>query len=139
MKHFNSNRKGFIRVLLLASLIIPLIPFLLVKGGILTSSILFAITLVPPTILMGVLRCSLYSERQDPILSLRVPPWQVDINQIKEIIKGNTPWIGLKPATATKGLLIKYNAYDEIYISPEDNDFFIQALEELNDKIKISR
>ena len=63
---------------------------------------------------------------------------KIEINEIREIIKGKTLWVGLKPATARKGLIIKYRKFDEIYISPETNDEFISQLLEINDTIKIT-
>ena len=61
----------------------------------------------------------------------------IEIKEIREIIKDKTLWVGLKPATARKGLIIKFGKYDEIYISPETNDEFINHILELNDAIKI--
>ncbi|MBQ0768242.1 MAG: PH domain-containing protein [Bizionia sp.] len=63
---------------------------------------------------------------------------RIEINKIHEIIKGKTLWSGLKPATARNGLIIKYEKYNEIYISPETNDCFVKKILELNDKIKIT-
>lgn len=63
---------------------------------------------------------------------------QVDINKIREIIKGGTTWIGIKPATAPNGLMIKFNAHDELYISPENNDSLIDALKKINQKIIVT-
>ena len=61
----------------------------------------------------------------------------IEIKEIREIIKDKTLWVGLKPATARKGLIIKFGKYDEIYISPEKNDEFINHILKLNDAIKI--
>tara|TARA_B110000091_G_scaffold170053_1_gene182536 strand:+ start:83 stop:520 length:438 start_codon:yes stop_codon:yes gene_type:complete len=63
---------------------------------------------------------------------------KIEIKEIREVIKGKTLWVGLKPATARKGLIIKYGKFDEIYISPQTNDEFINRLLELNDAIKIT-
>ena len=63
---------------------------------------------------------------------------KIEIKEIREVIKGKTLWVGLKPATARKGLIIKYGKFDEIYISPQTNDEFINQLLELNDAIKIT-
>ena len=63
---------------------------------------------------------------------------KIEITEIREIIKDKTLWVGLKPATARKGLIIKYGKFDEIYISPEINDKFISHILELNDAIKIT-
>ncbi|MGO3182207.1 MAG: PH domain-containing protein [Aequorivita sp.] len=62
----------------------------------------------------------------------------IEINNIYEIIKGKTMWAGLKPATAQKGLIVKYNKYNEIYISPKNNDSFIAELLKLNSRIEIT-
>ena len=65
---------------------------------------------------------------------------KIKLGAIKEVIKGKTRWVGLyKPATARKGLIIKYDKYDEIYISPKTNDLFIAKLLELNSEIKINQ
>ena len=62
---------------------------------------------------------------------------EIEIERIIEIIKGKNKWCGLKPATARNGLIIKYDKYEEIYISPETNDTFIEKILELNKNIKI--
>ena len=62
---------------------------------------------------------------------------KIKISRIHEIIKGKTMHVGFKPALATKGLIIKYNKYDDIYISPNSNDTFIEAVLKINSNIKI--
>jgi len=61
----------------------------------------------------------------------------IPLENIREIIKNKTLWVGLKPATARKGLIIKYNTYDEIYISPQDNEEFIKSILSYKADIKI--
>jgi hypothetical protein len=63
---------------------------------------------------------------------------KISIDRITKVEKGKTLWVGLKPATATKGLIIKYDTYNEIYISPKTNESFIEKLLELNSNITIS-
>ena len=62
---------------------------------------------------------------------------EIKISNIREIIKGQTTWVGIKPALARKGLIIKFNKFDEIYISPISNDMMISDLIEINPNIKI--
>ena len=62
----------------------------------------------------------------------------IAIDDIREVIKGKTLWSGIKPATARKGLIIKYKGFQEIYISPRTNDTLVQKLLELNKDIKIT-
>lgn len=64
---------------------------------------------------------------------------KIEMERIKEIVKGKSFWSGLKPATARKGLIIKYDKYEEIYISPKTNDTFILKILEYNKDIKITK
>ncbi|EAR00976.1 PH domain-containing protein [Maribacter sp. HTCC2170] len=63
---------------------------------------------------------------------------KISIDRIYEIVKGRTLWMGSRPATAKKGLIIKYDAYNEIYISPKTNEKFIEKILELNPDILIT-
>lgn len=80
-----------------------------------------------------------YYKLTDKKLFYRSGPFYgaIELTKITEIIKGKTMWSGLKPATARKGLIIKYEKYNEIYISPHTNDSFIKAILKLNPDIKI--
>jgi hypothetical protein len=62
---------------------------------------------------------------------------KIEIAQIREIIVGKSMWSGLKPATARNGLIIKYDKYNEIYISPKSNIEFVERILKLNPEIKI--
>lgn len=61
----------------------------------------------------------------------------MSITEIQKIVKGKTAWSGVRPATAFKGLLIVSGTGDEVYISPESNDVFLNELLKLNDQIKV--
>lgn len=63
---------------------------------------------------------------------------KIRIDRITEIIKGKTLWIGFRPATARKGLIIKYDKYNELYITPKTNESFIKEILELNSGIIIT-
>ena len=63
---------------------------------------------------------------------------KIENKEVRGDVKGKTLWVGLNPATDRKGLIIKYGKFDEIYISPQTNDEFINRLLELNDAIKIT-
>jgi len=63
---------------------------------------------------------------------------KIEIERIREIIKGKSLWSGLKPATARNGLIIKYDKHEEIYISPKTNETFIEKILEFNKNIKIT-
>lgn len=62
---------------------------------------------------------------------------KVPIEKITSIRKGKTMWVGLKPATAKNGLIIKYEKYNDIYISPLTNELFIKEILKVNPSISI--
>lgn len=82
-----------------------------------------------------------YEINSDEILIQNGPiNGKIKINSIKEIISNTTMWVGFwKPATAMNGLIIKYNKFDEIYISPKTNKKFIEEILKINPEIKITR
>ena len=63
---------------------------------------------------------------------------EIKIERIREIIKDRTLWSNLKSATAKNGLIIKYEKYEQIYISPKTNESFIEKILEINENIKIT-
>lgn len=63
---------------------------------------------------------------------------KINVDRITEIIKGKTLWVGLRPATSRKGLIVKYDKYNEIYISPKTSEAFIKKILELNNAIKVT-
>ena len=62
----------------------------------------------------------------------------IKLDRITEVVKNRTMWVGFRPATARKGLIVKFDRFNEIYISPKTNDAFIAKLLELNHAIIIS-
>lgn len=50
---------------------------------------------------------------------------------------GETMWAGYRPALARKGIVVRYNRWDEIYISPKDQEAFVAGLVERNPKIAV--
>ena len=63
----------------------------------------------------------------------------LSISLIHEVAKHNGVYAGLvKPGLSMKGLVIKYNRYDDMYISPERADEFIAELQKINPDIKVS-
>ena len=63
----------------------------------------------------------------------------INLDRIQEVVSGKTLWVGYNPATATKGLIVKYDKTHEVYISPDTNETFIKKLLELKTDIKITR
>jgi len=63
---------------------------------------------------------------------------EIPLSDISEIIVGKTMWAGFKPATARKGIIVKYGKLSEIYISPDSNESFVKQLKKIKPEIKIN-
>lgn len=61
----------------------------------------------------------------------------ISIAEIKKISTNTTFFVGLKPALSSKGLIIKFKKWDEIYISPENELLFFKELLKVNPSIEI--
>lgn len=64
--------------------------------------------------------------------------FKIKIENISEIIVNTTLWVGWKPATALNGIIIKYNRFDEIYISPNTNELFVKEIIKKKSHIKVT-
>lgn len=63
---------------------------------------------------------------------------KITINTVREVQRDVTLWVGFRPALARKGIIVKYNKYDEIYFSPDNNDAFISALRKVSAEIAVT-
>lgn len=63
----------------------------------------------------------------------------IAIDSIKKIThhSGIIVPVTFKPALNTKGLIIHYNSFDDIYISPKQEDLFLEELLKINPNIEI--
>ena len=64
---------------------------------------------------------------------------KIKIDRIHTLEVNKTLWAGTnKPATALKGIVVKYNKYDEIYMSPSTNETFVEELLKVNPNIQVN-
>ena len=63
---------------------------------------------------------------------------KIPLEEIQERIVGKTMWAGFKPATARKGIIVKYGKMDTIYISTDSNETFVKKIKEFYPEIKIT-
>jgi hypothetical protein len=61
----------------------------------------------------------------------------IPINSIRSIEKANGMYVGRKMNTAWKCIIVKYNTYDELLISPDEELRFIETLLAINPKIYV--
>jgi hypothetical protein len=60
-------------------------------------------------------------------------------SSIRKIEVGTKLYAGLKFSTSLQGLIIHYNKFDDLFISPENQELFIEKLVTLNPSITIIR
>jgi len=113
--------------------------FFLDKETFFENRYLFVLIIVPSALILWPLLHTYYQIKDGKLIYRSgFIHGEIDINNIKEIIKGKTMWVGLKPALATGGLIIKYNRFDDIYLAPKNNEELIEDLLKLNRDIVVS-
>lgn len=140
MKVYKANRKGFINYLLVGSVLFPIIIFL-INSTIFMEEPLILIPLFLPLIFIFWIyfNTSYRIENKELFYCSGFLKGKIEILSIKEIKNGKTMWSGIKPALSTKGIIIKYNMYDEIYLAPENNNKLISDLLKINQDIIITQ
>jgi cytochrome b561 len=65
---------------------------------------------------------------------------RIEITKIKSIkrFSGLNVPVMLKPALDTKGFIITYNSFDDLFISPKRSDVFIEEIKKINPQIEIN-
>jgi hypothetical protein len=64
---------------------------------------------------------------------------KIEIAAIRKIEKKKEIFAGVKPALGNHGLIIYYNKYEDIYLSPENQEAFIAALHNRYPTIEVVR
>jgi hypothetical protein len=62
---------------------------------------------------------------------------KIALADITQVTCGETMWAGYRPALARKGIVVQYKRWNEIYISPEEQETFVAELVALNPKIVV--
>ena len=94
--------------------------------------------LVVPFLLIWILIQTYYVLDKDELKYVSGPiRGSIKIAEIEQVVKNTTLWVGLKPATARNGIIIRYNNYNELYISPYNNEKFIEKLLEIKPDIEV--
>lgn len=64
---------------------------------------------------------------------------RIDIQKIQKIKRHSGLYVPvtLKPALDTKGFIITYNKFDDMFISPIKSDIFLEEIMKINPKIEI--
>ena len=139
---FRSRRDIWISLVLygtIALLIIQLFPLLNEKvNGVSVAIALFCISLA--IFLLWVLYGTYYFIDDTYIKYYSGPiRGKIEIEKIHTIVKDKNLYAGLRPATALRGVVVKYGKYDEVYFSPYTNEDFIRELLKIKPDIKIEK
>jgi hypothetical protein len=139
MKKYKARKGKFIYFLLFGLLLIPLISFWVDHEMIVERPWIMLPLISPVLLILWIIIDTSYAI-EDKCLKYRSAfnKGKISIESITEIRKNNTMWVGLKPAIAKNGMIIKYGKYDEIYIAPIDEKTMISDLKNINPSIKIS-
>jgi hypothetical protein len=62
---------------------------------------------------------------------------KIALTAITQLTCGETMWAGYRPALARKGIVVRYNRWDEIYVSPKEQEAFVAELVARNPKIAV--
>ncbi len=73
------------------------------------------------------------------ILNLKSGPFKknIPIRTITKLEIGKTKWVGYKLGLSQKGIVVHYNKYDEIYISPKRQAEFCKELKKIDRNIEV--
>lgn len=64
---------------------------------------------------------------------------RIDIAKIKKIQRHSGLYVpvSMKPALDTKGFIITYNNFDDVFVSPENSDAFLQEIQKINPGVQV--
>jgi hypothetical protein len=112
--------------------------FLWHRDTILTKPVIVVVLLMPLVLLAWIWIFTYYIIEKDKVW-YHLGPFRgsIDVNSIREITKNKTLWVGFRPALALKGLIIRYNTWDDIYFSPKDKEAFVAKLLSKNPAIVV--
>lgn len=138
MKTYAAKKKGLIIYLLVGFLALPVV-FVFFNVALITTTPFILVPLIAPLLLVLWIYFDTYYKIENGVLYYHSGflKGQVNISSMKEIAKGKTMWAGIKPALAAKGLIIKFNLSDKVYVAPENNDEMVADLLKENSQIKI--
>jgi hypothetical protein len=77
-------------------------------------------------------------DKEDLICKMLFFKKQIPIQTIRKIERSNGLYVGWKMNTSWKCLVVHYNKYDELLISPENETEFIREITRLNNSISIT-
>jgi hypothetical protein len=62
----------------------------------------------------------------------------IEYSEIKKVTTNTTLFVGLKLSLSIKGIVVHYGKYEAIFISPQEQEKFLEMLKEKNPTISIN-
>lgn len=92
--------------------------------------ILYSISILLGIIFIVIQRSTSYEIREKEVLICKMLFFkkQILIKNIRKIERANGLYVGWKMNTSWKCLVVHYNKYDELLISPEKEELFIESI-----------
>ena len=120
-----------------------LIPFLylLKKNGIYPFIVLESIfTVIISILIVSTLKLKISIDGNILIVKIIFTVYKTDILKIYKVRKGETMWSGFnKFGTSTNGLIIFTKHRNDLYITPENEEFFLNELQKINPNIIVEK
>ncbi|APG59866.1 PH domain-containing protein [Christiangramia salexigens] len=139
MKKYKARKGKFIYYLLIGLLLIPIAGFWIDHKMIIDRPWIMIPLITPALLILWILLDTSYAIDGERLkFRSAINKGSIPIKAIFEIRKNKTMSVGLKPAMAKNGMIIKYGKYDEIYVAPVNNDKMISDLKAINPDIRIS-
>ena len=141
-KKFQSEKDVLIGIIIWDCIILIVISIVLLisslESDLIPKLIILLITILSLVLLLWIWFDTSYSI-DGSFLYYQSGPFRgkLEISKINKVLKNKTLWIGLKPALAQNGLIIQYEKWNQIYISPKEKTEFIAGLIKINDKIVV--
>ena len=138
---FKSNKDTFFKVVVIGLFVVltGFVTFNIIKGVVNSTEYVFLALVfgIALFLLWSFFKTHYELTENELIFTSGLISRKININRIKEIVVGGTIWIGNWPATAKNGLIIKYDDYGLLNISPQTNETFIEYILKLNKDIVI--
>ncbi len=140
MKNFFSSKNAFTTIFLWCVVL-----FMAVMLGYTFNSgelplVPFIILTLTTVLILWVLLDTRYVIKSNYLL-YRSGPFRgrIDITKIKKIQRHSGLYVpvSMKPALDTKGFIITYNNYDDVFVSPENSDIFLEEIQKINPKVQV--
>ncbi|WP_435049108.1 PH domain-containing protein [Formosa sp. S-31] len=113
MKKYKASTRGYIKYVLLVLLILPILIFCLDRPAFSEKPAIILPLIIPVVFVIWIFMDTYYKIEKDAFFYRSgLLRGRIDISSIKAIENNNTLWVGIKPALATHGMVIKYNIYD---------------------------